>query len=241
MRCKCGFELKSRTSYCLACGRINALACGVYIGSKVYLISIGEVIDVDSFDVYDDERSIVNLFEVLAERIHEKRVEDVYICGIDRKFIDFGFDNLKRCAVSDLKIYKTDPLPFEDFVLKLKKFVFKKMELKKVDVPPEDKIQGSHKTVIGGRAGMEYLHRVAMCEYVKKIVPGVITCGGSSGGGVRFKVTRCDEKGNIRGILIDGSTVQEIHIITTARDKEQGEIVLKMLKGLTQFSILKNI
>ena len=122
-------------------------------------------------------------------------------------------------------------MDLSDFVSNLRDFVLKKEELKKVNIPPEKKIQGSHTTIIGGRVGREYLYRVAMCEYVKKIVPGVITGNTTSGGGVRFKVTRCDEKGNIRGILIDGSSVQEIHIITTAKNKEQGEIVLKILKG----------
>ena len=233
MRCECGFELKSHNSYCLACGRVNALACGLYIDLKVHLITIGRVVEMESFKIYEEEKSIVNLFEILAERIHEKRVEDVYVCGENYKLIDFGFENLRRCAISDIKIYRTNPLPFDEFVSRLKDFIVRKRELKRVEISPEDKIQGSHKTIIGGRIGREKIYRIATCEFVKKIVPGVITCSGSpSGGGVRFKVTRCDERGNVKGILVDGSTVQEIHIVTTAKNKEQGEVVLRILKGI---------
>lgn len=232
MKCECGSELSYPTAYCLACGKKNALACGLYISSKIYLVFIGKVIETLSFKIYDEEESIRNLFEVLAERIHDRRVEEVYVCGEDEKCIDFGFENLKRYSLSDLRIYVTQPMGFDEFVSKLRDFVLKKEELKKVDIPPEEKIQGAHTTVIGGRHGREYLYRVACCEYVKKIVPGVITGGASSlGGGVRFKITRCDDKGNLRALLIDGSSVQEIYIITTAKNKEQGEIILKILKS----------
>jgi len=234
MRCECGAELRSPTSYCLACGRVHALACGIYVGEKVYLVAIGKVVETLSFDIYDEEESIRNLFEILAERIHERRVEEVYVSGEDESKIKFGFENIRRFALSDLRVYATQPLSLDEFISKLREFVMKKEELRKVDIPPEEKIQGSHTTVIGGRLGKEYLYRVACCEYVKKIVPGVITGGGSSlGGGVRFKVTRCDEKGNIRALLIDGSSVQEIYIITTAKNKEQGEVILKMLKSVS--------
>ncbi len=232
MKCECGADLLSPTSYCLSCGRVHALACGVYFGKKAYFIAIGKnVVETKSYEIYDEEESLRNLFEILAERIHERRVNTVYVCGESNELVEFAFENLKRYSLSDLKIYRTEPMDLNDFVSNLRNFVLKKEELKKVNIPPEKKIQGSHTTIIGGRVGREYLYKVAMCEYVKKIVPGVITGNTTSGGGVRFKVTRCDEKGNIRGILIDGSSVQEIHIITTAKNKEQGEIVLKILKG----------
>ncbi len=234
MRCECGNPLPSPTAYCLYCGRRNALSCGLYVSSKVYLVFIGKLVETLSFKVYEEEESVRNLFEVVAERVHERRVEEVYVCGEDEKAIDFGFENLRRYSLSDLKIYLTQPMKFEEFVSKLKDFVTKKGELKKVNIPPDEKIQGSHSTVIGGRQGRGFLHRVACCEFVKKIVPGVITGGASSlGGGVRFKITRCDEKGNLRALLIDGSSVQEIYIITTAKNKEQGEIILKMLRSVS--------
>ncbi|WP_456328478.1 DUF2103 domain-containing protein [Archaeoglobus sp.] len=234
MRCECGSPLPSPTSYCLSCGRVHTLACGVYIGKKVYLVAIGKVVETQSFEIYDEEESIRNLFEILAERIHERRVGEVYVSGEDESKIKFGFENVRRYALSDLRVYATQPLPFNEFVSKLREFVTRKKELRKVDIPPEEKIQGAHTTIIGGRLGREFLYKVALCEYVKKIVPGVITGGASSlGGGVRFKVTRCDERGNIRALLIDGSSVQEIHIVTTAKNKEQGEVILKMLKSVS--------
>jgi len=234
MKCECGNPLPSPTSYCLVCGRRNALACGLYVSSKIYLIFIGKVIETIPFKIYDEEQSIRNLFEILAERIHDRRVEEVYVCGENENLIDFGFKNLKRYSLSNLRIYLTQPMKFDEFVSRLKDFVMKKEEIKKVNLSPEYKIQGSHSTIIGGRQGKDFLYRIACCEYVKRIVPGVITGGSSTlGGGVRFKITRCDEKGNLRALLIDGSSVQEVYIITTAKNKEQGEIILKILKNFS--------
>jgi len=234
MRCpKCYAELPTPTAYCLHCGNVNALACGIHCNEKLYLIFIGnDVVETLSYRVYEEEESIVNLFEIVAERIHERRVKEVYVSGLSFDKIKWAVEMIKRCALSPINVYMTNPSSLDEFVQSLKSFVTTKGKLSKVDIKPEDKIQGAHSTIIGGREGREYLQIVAKCEYVKKIVPGVIEAKGTAlGGGVRFKVTRCDDKGNIRGLLIDGATVQEIHIITTARNKEEGEVVLKILKG----------
>ena len=76
--------------------------------------------------------------------------------------------------------------------------------------------------------------RLASSPYVKKIVPGVIENAGVGGGGVRLKLTRCDARGNIRALLIDGASVQQVYIITTAGSREQGEEILKELRGLVE-------
>jgi hypothetical protein len=143
---------------------------------------------------------------------------------------------LKRVALTPISITITNPFKSaEEFFNHLVDHLRTVKELRKVDIKPEDKIHGAHSTIIGGREGLKLIHKIATSEFVKKIVPGVIEAKGSAlGGGVRFKLTRCDDRGNIRGLLIDGATVQEIHIVTTVRNKEEGEVILKILKGLLE-------
>lgn len=93
-----------------------------------------------------------------------------------------------------------------------------------VDTPPTEKIGGSHTTLIGGRAGLRAIQAVAGHPHVKKIIPGPIDAGGTgSQSGLRAKVTRADDGGNVRMLLRDGSSVQENRVVTTARDREMGE------------------
>ncbi len=67
---------------------------------------------------------------------------------------------------------------------------------------------------------------------MKKVVPGVIEGNATSiGGGVKLKLTRSDERGNVRALLIDGSSVQQVYVITTASSREEGEEVLRLLSG----------
>lgn len=93
-----------------------------------------------------------------------------------------------------------------------------------VETPPAEKIGGSHTTLIGGRSGMQAIQTVAGHPHVKKVIPGPIDAGGKgSQSGLRAKVTRADDGGNVRMLIRDGSSVQENRIVTTARDREMGE------------------
>ncbi len=93
-----------------------------------------------------------------------------------------------------------------------------------VETPPAEKISGSHSTLIGGRTGMQAIHTVADHPHVKKVIPGPIDAGGKgSQSGMRAKVTRADDGGNVRMLLRNGSSVQENRVVTTARDREMGE------------------
>ena len=95
-----------------------------------------------------------------------------------------------------------------------------------VEASVAEKLGGAHSTVIGGRTGRNVLEVVAAHPHVKKIIPGPIDAGGSgSRTGVRGKVTRADETGNVRLLLRDGSSVQENRIVTTAGNRERGERV----------------
>ncbi len=239
MRCpNCFAELPSPTAYCLHCGSKNAIGCGLFVEDrKIRLFFIGRRGEESlTYKLYEEEESVRNAFEIIAERIHERRVGEVYVSGTREDLIEKASDMLKRVALSPISIYITDPFSSaEEFFKHLVDHLRTVKELRKVDTKPEDKVHGAHSTIIGGRDGLKFIHKIASSEFVKKVVPGVIEAKGSAlGGGVRFKLTRCDERGNIRGLLIDGATVQEIHIVTTARNKEEGEIILRILRGLLE-------
>jgi len=95
---------------------------------------------------------------------------------------------------------------------------------------------GKHKTVIGDREGLKLVGEILSHKDVKRVIFGRIENKGSrTGHGLRFKITRVDERGNIRAILSYGSSNQEIHIITTASSREEGlkvaEELLKLFGG----------
>jgi len=98
--------------------------------------------------------------------------------------------------------------------------------LEVVDIPPREKIGGSHSTIIGDRQGRKAISVVADHPHIKKIIPGPIDAGGiGSQKGLRAKITRADTNGNVRMLLRDGSSVQENRLVTTAMDLETGERV----------------
>jgi hypothetical protein len=131
------------------------------------------------------------------------------------------------------RVIQTDEFDSEsDFFHELERFVKTKSSLKVITFPPEKKIHGSHSTIIGGREGYSLVLKLASSPYVKKVIPGVIENKNTKGGGVKLKMTRCDDRGNVRALLIDGATVQQLHVITTASSKEEGEEILKILKAI---------
>ncbi|WP_226005899.1 DUF2103 domain-containing protein [Natrinema salinisoli] len=102
-----------------------------------------------------------------------------------------------------------------------------------VETPPSEKIGGSHSTLIGGRTGMQAIQAVAGHPHVKKVIPGPIDAGGKgSQSGMRAKVTRADDGGNVRMLLRNGSSVQENRVVTTARDREMGERIREDLNDV---------
>ncbi len=181
---------------------------------------------------YDEGVSVRNLYEVLAEKLYEKRVEEIVISGERAELLEEAFESLRdflypfHISITDL--FETP----QEFFKKYEVAVRTRKKLVKVDTRPEDKIQGSHSTIVGGRDGYILILQLAKSPYVKKVVPGVIEGNATSaGGGVRLKLTRCDERGNLRALLIDGATVQQVHVITTASSREEGEEILKILSA----------
>jgi len=243
MKCpRCGSEMHI-SGYCPYCG-YSPVAAAIYFADKVYLTFIfldGRETNL-SFKKYDDfshepELSGVserNLFERVAEEIHFRRVPKVFVSAINEAERSRCAEMLRKFALSPVELILTDVFQKpSEFVSKVKSHVLAVDKLGKVDINPEDKIAGAHSTIIGGREGIKLLLSLASSPYVKKIVPGIIENTGISGGGVRLKLTRCDERGNIRALLIDGASVQQIYVITTAADRDQGEEVLKELKAFT--------
>jgi|Deesub1362A_J573_1020465.scaffolds.fasta_scaffold00524_18 hypothetical protein len=225
------------SGYCPVCSHAP-LAATIHLADKLILTFIFEDDNFDndiifSFKRYDEEISERNLFERVAEEIHFRRVSKVFISATTEERRNYCGEMLRKFALSPLELILTDVFQNQqEFVERVKSHVQLVEKLEKIEVDVEDKIGGAHSTVIGGRAGMKLLLRLASSPYVKKIVPGVIESAGISGGGVRIKLTRCDEKGNVRALLINGASVQQIYVITTAAGREQGEEVLKELKSV---------
>ncbi|MFA9415301.1 DUF2103 domain-containing protein [Natrinema sp. HArc-T2] len=154
-----------------------------------------------------------NFAGLIADEIRRKRPDEVYAGGT-RAVI--------RAVREDLHhpFYRVDDDEPVQAVLERRG----NRALDVVETPPAEKIGGSHTTLIGGRTGMEAIHAVAGHPHVKKVIPGPIDAGGKgSQSGMRAKVTRADDGGNVRMLLRDGSSVQENRVVTTARDREMGE------------------
>ncbi|MDI3497280.1 DUF2103 domain-containing protein [Archaeoglobus sp.] len=232
--CECGTELSSCAAFCLNCGRRHAVGCGVYVSeSRVFVRIFGER-DFEEFSIkrYDEDVSIRNLYEILAERIYSYRVESIVVSGESEELIDEALEGLRSTLYPfDVSVSDAFDSP-QSFFERLERVLRLEKELKTVKIPPEEKIHGSHSTIIGGREGYKLILSLAKSPYVKKVVPGVIEGNATSiGGGVKLKLTRSDEKGNVRALLIDGSSVQQVYVITTASSREEGEEVLKLLSG----------
>lgn len=238
----CGSEVYI-SGYCPFCG-YAPLAAALYLADRLVLTFIfreGDNLTL-SFKRYADSSepelsgvSERNLFERVAEEIHFRRVSRIFVSGITESERDYCGRMLRRFALSPLELVLTDVFqnPLE-FVERVRIHVRAVDALERVDADAEQKIGGAHSTVIGGREGMRLLLALASSPYVKKVVPGVIENAGIAGGGIRLKLTRCDERGNIRALLINGASVQQIYVITTAADRNQGEEVLKELRSLLQ-------
>ncbi|MCL2863792.1 MAG: DUF2103 domain-containing protein [Methanimicrococcus sp.] len=93
---------------------------------------------------------------------------------------------------------------------------------------------GIHTTIIGDRKGQKIASAVSSHEAVKKIVPGIIQSKGPSGGSFRAKVLRPDSRGNLRLLFTQGTSYQEIILVTTAGDMTEGETISDELNALIE-------
>lgn len=160
-----------------------------------------------------------NYVDRVADEVRRKRPEAVYVQG-DRDLVD----RLRRAVTCEL--YRIDG---DDPVTAYRERV-EDPPLAVVDREPEEKIGGRHSTLIGDREGETAVHTVAAHPHVKKVVPGPIDGSGSgSRGGVGAKVTRAGRDGNLRLLLRDGSSVQEIRLVSTASGRTDGERIAEQL------------
>ncbi|MFC7240646.1 DUF2103 domain-containing protein [Saliphagus sp. GCM10025317] len=156
-----------------------------------------------------------NFASLLGDELRRKRPEEVYAAG-DRDVIQGVREDTHYAFY---RVEDDDPV-----AAVLERRGDRALDV--VETAPADKLGGSHTTLIGGRAGMRAIQTVAGHPHVKKVIPGPIDAGGTgSQSGLRAKVTRADDGGNVRMLLRDGSSVQENRIVTTARDRELGEVV----------------
>ncbi|MBO8182698.1 MAG: DUF2103 domain-containing protein [Archaeoglobus sp.] len=93
------------------------------------------------------------------------------------------------------------------------------------------KFGGDHSTIIGGRKGRKIVLEISRSELVKKVVPGIIKVG-MSPGGFKAKFLRPDERGNLRLLLREGSTVQEVFIVTKASNSLEGLEIARELEKI---------
>ncbi|PSQ22043.1 metal-binding protein [Halobacteriales archaeon QS_9_67_15] len=235
MECRrCGTALDRPGDYCLVCRSENADAVVLELDrerARVSTIVDEEVVgarEVTTTPEDGGEAGVVelrNFAGLVADEVRRKRPDEVYATG-DRDVLRTVRGQLRhefyRIGDSD------DPV---EAVLSRRGDA----PLEVVETPPREKIGGSHSTLVGGRAGQDAIQTVAGHPHVKKIIPGPIDAGGSgSRSGVRAKATRAGENGNVRLLIRDGSSVQENRVVTTARERELGEVVREDLNEALQ-------
>jgi len=226
MECRrCGSSLDRPGDYCLVCRSENADAVVLELERERARVTtlveddVAGVREVTTTPEDGDETGVIelrNFAGLVADEVRRKRPEEVYATG-DRDVLRAVRSQLHhefyRIGESDDPIEAVQSRRGE-------------APLEVVETAPREKIGGSHSTLVGGRAGQKAIQTVAGHPHVKKIIPGPIDAGGSgSRSGVRAKATRAGENGNVRLLIRDGSSVQENRVVTTARERELGEVV----------------
>lgn len=225
MECRqCATPLERPGDYCLVCrtenadtivlelGRKRATVTTVYDGAVLGRRTVTTTPETDGEQVNSELRYFAGQ---IADEVRRKRPEEVYATG-DRDVLQAVRAQLHY---SFYRIDAEDPI---EYVIEQQG----EAPLEVVEASVAEKLGGSHSTLIGGRTGRRALEVVADHPHVKKIIPGPIDAGGSgSQSGLRAKVTRADETGNVRLLLRDGSSVQENRVVTTASDRKLGERV----------------
>ncbi|MFB6154929.1 MAG: DUF2103 domain-containing protein [Haloferacaceae archaeon] len=225
MNCRrCGSPLEKPGDQCLVCDTANSDAVVVAFDrdrATLTMLLEDEVVGettVTTVPECGEREGVVELRNFagrVADEIRRKRPEVVYAAG-DREVLR------ETRAQLHYEFYRVEEgTPVESVLARRGE-----RTLEVVEKPPAEKLGGRHSTVIGGRTGRRAIGVVAEHPHVKKIIPGPIDAGGTgSQTGLRAKVTRADDNGNVRLLLRDGSSVQENRVVTTAMDRETGERV----------------
>jgi hypothetical protein len=225
MACRrCGTPLEKPGDYCLTCNTANCdTVVVVFDRDRAELTMLDEesVVGRTTVTTVPEEEEVARVVELrnfaglVADEIRRKHPEEVYAAG-DRDVLNETRSQLHH---EFYRVESDDPV---------QRVLDRRGEraLDVVETPPREKLGGSHSTLIGGRRGRRAIGVVADHPHVKKIIPGPIDAGGTgSRTGLRAKVTRAGDNGNLRLLLRDGSSVQENRVVTTAMDRETGEFV----------------
>ncbi|AFZ72081.1 DUF2103 domain-containing protein [Natronobacterium gregoryi] len=226
MECRhCASPLEKPGDFCLVCREANTEAVVLEAGRERATLSmlgpedlrepvLGQTtITTTPEDGENEPVELRNFAGLIGDEIRRKRPDEVYAGG-ERLVI--------RAVREDVHypFYRVD----DDEPVHAVRNRRGNRALEVVETPPAEKIGGSHSTLIGGRTGMRAIQAVAGHPHVKKVIPGPIDAGGKgSQSGLRAKVTRADDGGNVRMLIRNGSSVQENRVVTTARDREMGE------------------
>lgn len=220
----CGSPLDRPGDYCLVCRQANADTVVLDLGrdrSTITTLDDDDVLaerTVTTTPETDDRHVSAELRSYagqIADDIRRKRPDEVYATG-DREVLR---EVRSQVHYSFYRINGENPV---EAVIERRG----EPALEVVEASVAEKLGGTHSTLIGGRTGRKVLALVAEHPHVKKIIPGPIDAGGSgSRTGLRAKVTRADDNGNVRLLVRDGSSVQENRVVTTAGNRELGERV----------------
>jgi hypothetical protein len=96
----------------------------------------------------------------------------------------------------------------------------------------KSKLGGAHTTIIGGRTGKKIVKLVSQHSEIKKIIPSVISVKGTAGGKFSGKVLRADARGNLRLLLSEGRSFQELRLVTTVGAAEEGDRIMNELNEI---------
>jgi hypothetical protein len=99
------------------------------------------------------------------------------------------------------------------------------------------KLGGAHTTIIGGRAGKKLIKLVSQHPAIKKVIPSVILVKGVAGGNLTGKVLRSDARGNLRLLLSEGRSFQEIRLVTTVGTAEEGDRIVNELNEILKTAL----
>ncbi len=233
---RCHTSLEKPGDYCLVCNTANCDAVVVVFEADRATLTMLDEDDiagsttVTTVPETDEETAVVELRNFagrIADEIRRKRPETVYAATVDG---DVSIDGARtpREVLRETRAqlhYEFYRVAGDDPIRSvLDRRGDRSLEI--VEIPPREKLGGTHSTLIGGRTGQKAIALVADHPHVKKIVPGPIDASGKgSRTSFRAKVTRADDNGNVRLLLRDGSSVQENRVVTTAMDRETGEWV----------------
>jgi hypothetical protein len=228
MECRqCATPLERPGDFCLTCRTANAdtvvLDCARDRTTVTALLEESVVAErtVTTRPEEDGERRPVelrNFAGLVADEVHRKRPEELYAAG------EYAVLEALRQQLH-YPLRRVEPRDGQSVADAVRERAGE-TALEVVETPPDEKLGGSHSTLVGGRDGMTAVRTVAAHPHVKKVIPGPISAGGSgSRSGLRAKATRADENGNVRLLVRDGSSVQENRVVTTAGSREMGERV----------------